>query len=202
MYDEGLVIPLIKNIKRPVADVNFTLYYPYAIIQNNISLKKYVSKDSTNHHLNTIIDNAIVYDKFLPYDNNINKIGIMAFICKELLKNQNDAKQKIKLFKNDETKLLYYTSLLNALKIFANSVYSETDYRYSLLYHEEVVLLVIAFCQATLKMMINFVREQGFIVVYEDTDSVFYSLPESYFTELSIPLVYYQKKNIRKNRSN
>ncbi|CAG8836454.1 4129_t:CDS:1, partial [Cetraspora pellucida] len=85
---------------------------------------------------------------------------------------------------NDETKLLYYTSLSNALKIFANSVYGKTGYRYSPLYHEEVASSVTAFCRATLKMMINFVKEQGFIVVYGDTDSIFYSLPESYFTEL------------------
>ncbi|CAG8804925.1 17114_t:CDS:2 [Cetraspora pellucida] len=90
----------------------------------------------------------------------------------------------MKLFKNNETKLLYYTSLSNALKIFANSVYSETGYRYSPLYHKEVASSVTVFCKATLKIMIDFVKEQGFIVVYRDTDSIFYSLPESYFTEL------------------
>ncbi|CAG8723429.1 7783_t:CDS:1 [Cetraspora pellucida] len=85
MYDGGLVITPIKNIKRPVADVDFTSYYPHAIIQNNISLEKHVSKDSTNPHLNVVIDNDIVYGKFLPHDNDINNIDIMALICKELL---------------------------------------------------------------------------------------------------------------------
>ncbi|CAG8811277.1 23536_t:CDS:2, partial [Cetraspora pellucida] len=140
IYDDGLVIPPIKNIKRPVTDVNFTSYYPHTIIQNNISLEKRIPKDSTNPNLNV----------------------------------------------NDETKLLYYTSLLNALKIFANSVYGKTDYRYSPLYHKEVASSVIAFCKAILKIMIDFVKEQEFIVVYENTDSIFYSLPESYFTELDI----------------
>ncbi|CAG8687691.1 23763_t:CDS:2 [Cetraspora pellucida] len=99
MYNGGLVISPIKNIKRPVADVDFTSYYPYAIIQNNISLEKCVSKDSTNPYLNTIIDNSI--------------------------------------------------------------------------------------------MMINFVKEQRFIVVYGDTDSIFYLLPESYFIELDTKKKHY-----------
>ncbi|CAG8712089.1 17422_t:CDS:2 [Cetraspora pellucida] len=104
MYDGGLVIPPIKNIKRPVADVDFTSYYPHAIYK-------------TTYHLKN----------------------------------------------NDKTKLLYYTSLSYALKIFANSVYGETGYRYSSLYHKEVALSVTAFCRATLKIMIDFVKEQGFI---------------------------------------
>ncbi|CAG8810872.1 16177_t:CDS:2, partial [Cetraspora pellucida] len=184
MYDRGLVITPINNIKRPIADVNFTSYYPHAIIQNNIFLEKCVSKDSTNSHLNVVIDNNIVYGKFLSHNNNINKMSIMALMCKELLKKRNDVKQKMKLYKNDKTKLLYYTLLSNVLKIFANLVYGETGYRYSPLYHKEVALSVTAFCRATLKIMIDFVREQEFIVVYGDTDSIFYSLPELYFTEL------------------
>ncbi|CAG8762538.1 22341_t:CDS:1, partial [Cetraspora pellucida] len=95
MYDRGLVIPPIKKIKRSVADVNFTLYYSHAIIQNNISFEKHVSKNSTNHYLNAIINNDIVYNKFLLYGNNINKMSIMVFIYKELLENQNDAKHEI-----------------------------------------------------------------------------------------------------------
>ncbi|CAG8720111.1 13149_t:CDS:2, partial [Cetraspora pellucida] len=122
MYDGGLVILPIKNIKRPVPDVDFTSYYPHDIIQNNILLEKCIPKDSTNPNLNVVIDNDIVYDKFLPHNNNINNI--------------------------------------------------------------EVVSSVIAFCKATLKIMIDFMKEQEFIVVYEDTDSIFCSLPESYFTEL------------------
>ncbi|CAG8782730.1 8496_t:CDS:2, partial [Cetraspora pellucida] len=184
MYNGCLVIPLIKNIKRPIADVDFTSYYPYAIIQNNILLEKHIPKDSTNSNLNIVIDNDIVYGKFLPHDNNINNMGIMALMCKELLEKQNNVKQKMKLFKNDKIKLLYYTSLSNALKIFVNSVYGETSYRYSPLYYKEVASSITAFCKTILKIMIDFMKEQRFIVVYGDTDSIFYSLPESYFTEL------------------
>ncbi|CAG8455392.1 6893_t:CDS:2 [Cetraspora pellucida] len=165
-YEGALVIPPVKNNKRPTADVDFTSYYPNSIIQNNISLKTHVSKESTDSSLNVVIDNDTIYGKFLPHNGDVNKIEIMPHMYL--------------------TKHRYYTSLSDALKVFANSVYGETGYRYSSLYHEEVASSVTAFCRAILQVIINFVREQGFIVIYRDTDSIFYSLPESYFIELDL----------------
>ncbi|CAG8810085.1 3435_t:CDS:2, partial [Racocetra fulgida] len=114
-YDGGLVLNPRKNPNnRPVANVDFTSYYPNTIITNNIFLDTCVNIDSQEENLNVIIDNGIVYDKFRQHNNEETKMRLMPLIKKNMKKAKN--KQEYS----------YYNSLQNALKTIANSIYGET----------------------------------------------------------------------------
>ncbi|CAG8804895.1 5111_t:CDS:1, partial [Racocetra fulgida] len=125
-YDGGLVLNPRKNPNnRPVADVDFTSYYPNIIITNNISLDTCVNIDSQEENLNVIIDNRIVYSKFRQHNNEETKMGLMPLMSKMLLVDRAIAKKNIKKAKNKQ-EYSYYNSLQNALKTIANSIYGET----------------------------------------------------------------------------
>ena len=170
---------------QPVADLDVASFYPSAIIQNNISNDTCVPIDSTDSSLIVVTDRERVYGKFLPHYDQESKMGLMALMCKRLLEERSEVKKKIKQYKQDPILLPYYTALSNALKLIANSIYGTSGYPYSPIYNKYVAPSVTAFCRSTLRQTIDYVRNQGFHVVYGDTDSFFFTLPKSRLDELT-----------------
>ncbi|RIB09469.1 hypothetical protein C2G38_2208844 [Gigaspora rosea] len=68
-----------------------------------------------------------IYGKFISQEQ---QIGLMPLMCKELLRQRDIAKGKMKEYKEDPV-LMYWTSLSNALKLVANSIYEATGFIYS-----------------------------------------------------------------------
>ncbi|CAG8782146.1 15489_t:CDS:2, partial [Racocetra fulgida] len=159
-YNDGLVLNPRKNPNnRPVADIDFTSYYPNTIITNNISLNTCVNIDSQEENLNVIIDNGIVYGKFRQHNNKKTKMGLMPLISKMLLVDWAIAKKNMKKAKNKQ-KYSYYNSLQNALKTIANSIYGETGYRYSPFYLKYVSSSVTGFARSNLKRIIQYAEQK------------------------------------------
>ncbi|RIB01352.1 hypothetical protein C2G38_2231094 [Gigaspora rosea] len=92
--------------------------------------------------LNIVTDNGKIYGKFLSQEQ---RIGLMPLICKELLRQCNIAKGKIKEYKEDPVLLMYWTLLSNALKLVANSIYGATGFIYSNLYMKPIASSIMAY---------------------------------------------------------
>ncbi|RIB10259.1 hypothetical protein C2G38_1881575, partial [Gigaspora rosea] len=75
----------------------------------------------------------------------------------------------------DKAKYLYYTSLSNALKVVLNSIYGETEYKYSPFYLKPVSLSVTVSARSNIRKMIEFARKKGYKIFYGDTNSFFFS---------------------------
>ncbi|CAG8807049.1 28067_t:CDS:1, partial [Dentiscutata erythropus] len=72
----------------------------------------------------------------------------------------------------------------NALKISANSVYGETGYLFSPFYRKTIASSVTAFSRETIKKVITFLESKQCNIIYGDTDSVFFTIPETHFSEI------------------
>ena len=55
-------------------------------------------------NLNVVKDNEKIYEKFIPHNNQIEKMGLMALMYKELLEQRTDAKKNMKKFQYDHSK--------------------------------------------------------------------------------------------------
>jgi DNA polymerase elongation subunit (family B) len=191
-YQGGLVLEPQKpelQKKRPVADVDFGSMYPNVIRTENISHDTVVDLDSQEPNLNVVVDNEKVYGKFLPVSS---KEGLMPKMCTKLLSERTEAKKMMKQYKYDKVLLQHYTSKSNAVKVTANSIYGETGYVFSPLYNKYISPSVTAYARHLLKQVIEFAKQKGCNIIYGDTDSFFYTIPESEF-------IYIDKKYKVKN---
>ena len=139
--------------------------------------------DSTNPDLNVIYDNDTIIAKFKPHHDKEENMGLMPVMSLRLLQDRMEAKSKMKEFKNDSTLLAYYTSKSNALKVLANSIYGESGYPYSPIYERLVALSVTTYAKELLKKVVSYLESLKCKVIYGDTDSVFYTIPEDNFAD-------------------
>jgi DNA polymerase-2 len=181
-YIGGLVLNPIKT-NRPVADLDFNSEYPNTIRTMNISKDTKLNINSELSNINVITDEGKVFGKFLPHYGDKSKMGLMPIIVEMLLNERAEAKQMMK-YKDDKVMLAYYTSKSNALKVIGNAVYGETGYPYSPLYDIEVSSSVTAYSRWCSRQMKSFLELQGCTVIYGDTDSMFFMIPEDKFIEL------------------
>jgi DNA polymerase elongation subunit (family B) len=192
-YQGGLVLEpqqQEQQKKRPIADVDFGSMYPNVIRTKNLSHDTVVDLESQDPNLNVVIDNEIVYGKFLPASS---KEGLMSKMCTKLLSERTEAKGMMKINSNNKVLLQHYTSKSNALKVTVNSIYGETGYVFSPLYNRYISPSVTAHARYLLKQVIEFAKQKGCCIIYGDTDSFFYTIPESEF-------IYIDKKyNIHKD---
>src|SRR5260363_388666 len=103
----------------------------------------------------------------------------MPLMCKQLLQDREIAKDKIKYYKEIKPPnlvlLLYWTSLSNALKLLANSIYGVTGNIFSNLYYPSIAPSVTAYSHLILQKVIKFV-EQEVEVIYGNTGLIFIAL--------------------------
>ncbi|RIB04604.1 hypothetical protein C2G38_2221923 [Gigaspora rosea] len=151
-YKEAFVLEK-KNSDKPVGVLDFASIYPNAIIEKNISTDTCVDINFTNPSLNVVTDNGNIYGKFISQKE---RIGLMPLMCKELLRQHDIAKNKIKLYKEDPVLLMYWSLLSNALKLVANSIYSAIGFIFSNLYMKLIASLITAYSHVTLRKVINY----------------------------------------------
>ncbi|RIB17504.1 DNA-directed DNA polymerase [Gigaspora rosea] len=68
---------------------------------------------------------------------------------------------------------MYWTSLSNALKLTANSIYGATGFGLSNLYMKPIAFSITAYSRSTLRKVINYATQYDIEIVYSDTDSTF-----------------------------
>ncbi|KAF0506651.1 hypothetical protein F8M41_019127 [Gigaspora margarita] len=136
--------------------------YSNTIIEKNISNDTFVDIDSIDPNLNMVEDNGKIYSKFIR-----EKIGLIPLMHKQLLQDRQIAKDKIKYYKEikpNSVLLLYWTSLSNALKLLANSIYSVTGDIFSNLYNLLIAPLVIAYSHLILQKVIKFAEQNAKVI--------------------------------------
>lgn len=144
--------------------LDFKSMYPSMIISKNICFTT-ISEDGT------IISPSGA--KFLSKED---REGILPGILKNLMKERDETKKKMKEAKTEEERN-YYDGLQNAIKIYMNSfygVFASSFYRFT---DKHIGSSVTAFSRETTKGIIKDMEEEGLEVLYSDTDSIFVKSP-------------------------
>jgi DNA polymerase I len=139
-----------------LAIFDFRGLYPSIIISHNIDPST-VCTDCTDYYESP---NGTKFSKARP--------GIMPMILKLLIDQRAEVK---KLYKKDKGNI-YLGSRSQALKITSNSFYGYLGYARSRWYSRECASSVTAYGRQYILQTISDAEEQGFKVIYGDTDSI------------------------------
>ncbi|MEM4160884.1 MAG: DNA polymerase domain-containing protein, partial [Thermoplasmata archaeon] len=104
------------------------------------------------------------------------KRGIVPDILEKLMAQREEFKKKAKKARSEEEKA-YYEGLQNAVKILMNSfygVFASSFYRFT---DKNIGASITAFARENIKNVIRVLEEEGYKVIYSDTDSVFFQSP-------------------------
>ncbi len=161
----GYVHSIQPGLYHWVIVLDFKSMYPSTIIANNICFTTISPKG-------TVVSPIGV--RFL--DKSVRK-GILPDILEDLMKRRDETKRLMKEAKNEEERR-YYNGLQNAIKILMNSfygVFASSFYRFT---NKSIGASITAFARENIKNAIKKLQEEGYNVIYSDTDSVFFESPE------------------------
>lgn len=159
----GYVHTMPSGLYHWVCVLDFKAMYPSLIISNNICFTT-LSKDGE------IV--SPTGDRFLSKEQ---KEGILPRILKELMRERDEAKAKMRTAEGAEKE--YYNRLQNAIKILMNAfygVFASSFYRFT---NPRIGATITAFARENTKNVINKLEGQGLKVIYGDTDSIFFQSP-------------------------
>jgi DNA polymerase I len=160
----GYVHTIEPGLYHWVIVLDFKSMYPSLIINKNICF-------TTLSDQGTVVAPTGV--RFLSRDQ---REGLLPKILKDLMKQRDDIKRKMKETK-DPDEYRYYDGLQNAVKILMNAVYgvfASSFYRFT---DRNIGSAITAFARETVKTLITRLNEEGYKVIYSDTDSLFVQSP-------------------------
>ncbi len=161
----GYVHSIRPGLYHWVIVLDFKSMYPSTIIANNICFTTISPKG-------TIVSPIGV--RFL--DKSVRK-GILPDILEDLMRKRDEIKKRMRE-SEDEEERGYYNGLQNAIKILMNSfygVFASSFYRFT---NKSIGASITAFARENIKNAIKRLQEEGYNVIYSDTDSVFFESPE------------------------
>ncbi len=159
----GYVHTIKPGLYHWVSVLDFKSMYPSIIIENNICFTT-ISPDGKI--------NSPTGEKFKNTDQ---KEGLLPNILRKLMDERDNVKEKMKHSEGEERK--YYKGLQDAIKILMNSfygVFASSFYRFT---DERIGESITAFARENIKRVIDNLEEEGYEVIYSDTDSVFFLSP-------------------------
>ncbi len=162
----GYVHTIEPGLYHWVVVLDFKSMYPSLIISKNICF-------TTLSEEGTIVAPTGV--KFLSKDV---REGLLPKILKDLMAQRDDIKRQMKVT-TDPDELRYYDGLQNAVKILMNAVYgvfASSFYRFT---DRNIGSAITAFARETVKTLIKRLEEEGYKVIYSDTDSLFVQSPHN-----------------------
>ena len=160
----GYVHTIEPGLYHWVVVLDFKSMYPSLIISKNICF-------TTLSEEGTIVAPTGV--KFLSKDV---REGLLPKILKDLMAQRDDIKKQMKVT-TDTDELRYYDGLQNAVKILMNAVYgvfASSFYRFT---DRNIGSAITAFARETVKTLIKRLEDEGYKVIYSDTDSLFVQSP-------------------------
>jgi len=112
-------------------------------------------------------------------------IGLIPEACSRLFNLRKQFKEEMKKYlkEGNEEKYKEFNNKQTAVKIILNSLYGVTAYKNFRLFKQEVAETVTAFGRELLKHIIRTIENQGFRVLYADTDSAFVKFPDNWTKE-------------------
>ncbi len=160
----GYVHTLNPGLYEWVVTLDFKSMYPSIIIENNICFTT-LDPEGT-----TVSPTGV---RFLSKEA---RVGLLPRILKNLMKERDATKKKMREEKDREKKEYYYR-LQDAIKVLMNAFYgvmASAFYRFT---NPEIGGSITAFARQNITSIIQQLESEGIKVIYADTDSVFYQSP-------------------------
>ncbi|MEM3341695.1 MAG: DNA polymerase domain-containing protein, partial [Thermoplasmata archaeon] len=162
----GYVHSVKPGLYDMVLVLDFKSMYPSVMIANNICFTTLSSEG-------TIVAPPPAKAKFLSPE--VRK-GLIPEILKNLMEDRDRAKKAMAASRTPEEKA-YFNGLQNAVKILMNSFYgvmASSFYRFT---NIEIGESITAFARDNIKNIIQTLTDEGYLVLYSDTDSIFVKSP-------------------------
>ncbi len=163
-YVGGYVKEPEKGLHEDLVVLDFRSLYPTIIVTHNI--------DPATINCDCCDSEEVVSVPNLDYEFCQNRQGFIPRTLRGLIEERSDLKRKMEDLEEDSRE---YKSIDNrqwALKIIANSFYGMLGYPRARWYSKECAESVTSFGRYYIKRTIEMAEEEGFDVVYGDTDSV------------------------------
>ncbi|OKY78207.1 MAG: DNA polymerase PolB3 [Candidatus Methanohalarchaeum thermophilum] len=167
-YLGGFVLEPKRGLHENVVSLDFSSMYPSLMVSYNISPDTLIEDDEASElKEEDYYEAPEVGHKFRKSPD-----GFFREILQDLIKRRNQIKQKI-----DERELEKDKRLLNirqkAIKTLTNSFYGYTGWNAARWYKKECAEATTAWGRKMIKEAIKKAENQGFKVIYGDTDSIF-----------------------------
>ncbi len=173
-YSGGFVLEPKRGLHEDVVSLDFSSMYPSLMVSYNISPDTLISEEENKElQENEYYEAPEVHHKFKKKPN-----GFFKSILKDLINRRNKIKEKMN--NNDseqETRLLNIRQ--KALKTLTNSFYGYTGWSAARWYKKECAEATTAWGREMIKKGIETAENEGFEVIYSDTDSIFVKYPDS-----------------------
>jgi len=168
-YTGAFVIEPKKGIHADILVFDFRSLYPTIIVTHNISPDTIDCGHEECKRKNKTPDSDHYYC--------ITKKGFIPRNLEEIIKDRTEVKKKMKVLKKDSLELKRLDNLQYALKIIANSTYGYMGYFGAKWYCYPCAASAASFGRFYIRKSIDMMKEEGFEILYGDTDSVFIEIP-------------------------
>lgn len=168
-YEGAYVVEPEKGIHDNILVFDFRSLYPSIIISHNIDPATINCKCCKDTHVSPI------GAKFCK-----KKKGLIPELLEEVLKSRARAKLEMKKLveeKGDKMKIKMLNARQQALKILANSAYGYMGFSRARWYNNDCASSVAAWGREYIKSTMKAAEEEGYKVVYGDTDSLMLTIP-------------------------
>ena len=164
-YAGGFVFEPQPGIYKDIVVFDFLSLYPTLISSHNIS------PDTLN--VSPCENKKEIEDVWFCQD----KPGFISTVIKQIIDDRKEVKIAIKNSENEQEKVLL-ESHSQSLKILANSIYGYFGFFGARWYSGDCAKAITAFGRQHIKQVMDAATNEGFKVVYSDTDSIFITLGE------------------------
>ncbi|VVB98929.1 DNA polymerase [uncultured archaeon] len=169
-YEGGFVKEPIPGLHENIAVLDFRSLHPTIMISHNVSLETLKCGHASCRNGKNVSPDK---DWFCEM-----KIGFLAGILEEILKERIELKKKAKSLEKDSSEYKMANAKQHALKILLNSHYGYLGYPRARWYSRESARAVTAWSRQYIQEVSGKAEEAGFNVIYNDTDSSFLVLPK------------------------
>lgn len=186
LYIGGLVIEPKKGIHSDILVYDFLSLYPTVIVTHNISPDTLECEHTECKQKNKVPD--------LDYHFCMKRQGFIPKNLGEIIKQRIEIKKRMKSSEKDSLEFRRLDNTQYALKIIANSIYGYTGYFGAKWYCYPCAASTASFGRHYIRKSIDMIKNEGFEVIYGDTDSVFFRIPDVPTNKLTSKVKEFLKK--------
>ncbi|HLC79610.1 MAG TPA: DNA-directed DNA polymerase [archaeon] len=170
-YEGGFVKAPLPGLHENIAVLDFRSLHPTIMIAHNISPETLrCEHEECKRGKNVSLDKDWFCEK---------RVGFLSGILEEILKDRTELKHRAKKMDKADPEYKMLNARQHALKILLNSHYGYLGYPRSRWYSRECARAVTAWSRHYIQTVMGKAEEQGFKVVYGDTDSLFLLMPKN-----------------------
>jgi len=164
-YEGAFVGDPVLGLHKNIAIVDFVSLYPTSMISHNICVTS-LSEDGTIEAPNGA--------KFISKDV---YVGVLPRVLERLFNERIRIKTLMKS-EEDKQQKEYYDAMQYAIKIWLNSAYGLTGFVGSRFFIQDVAASITAIGRKTILRANDLTIQNGYEVLYNDTDSIFIKIPK------------------------